>query len=477
MPKKLKQKKEMVRSPKGMRDMLVADIRYKEKILEKAREIAEFYGFQPIKTPHLEHTELFERPLGDASDVVEKQMYTLKTKGGDSLTLRPEGTAPIVRAYAENGMVSWPHPVKLYYSGSFFRHENPQKGRLREFHQFGIELLGDHDAIMDALAIKVLYLAITELGLKNILVHINSIGDRVCRPQYKKELTAYYRKKINYICKDCKRRLKDNPLRLLDCKDPGCQEQKAGAPQMVDFLCEECKTHFREVLEFLDEAGIPYTLDHNLVRGFDYYGRTVFELFLERGAKEKGQEKEKIDAVEAKPENGAAEEPSSIALGGGGRYDELMYILGGRPLPAAGGGLGVERIIHEMKLAEISPKIPPEPKVFLIQIGPAAKKRSFMLLEEMRKAGIGVGESLSRDNLRTQLNIAAKVGAKISLILGQKEAMTDSIILRYMDEGVQETVLQKKMVERIKEKLKKMPRTARVAALPEIKPSEPEAIS
>ena len=230
-------KKEIVKSPKGMHDILHEDFKIYERIIDKCKEISEFYGFLPIATPHLENTELFLRPLGETSDVVEKEIYTLRTKGGDSLTLRPEGTASVMRSYAENGMVSWPHPVKLYYYGSFFRHENPQKGRLREFRQFGLEVLGEVDPIIDATAIKIPYIILSELGFKDILVHINSIGDKNCRPNYKKELINFYKKKFNYICKDCKKRFKENPLRLLDCKEESCVEIKSQAPPMVNILC------------------------------------------------------------------------------------------------------------------------------------------------------------------------------------------------------------------------------------------------
>lgn len=424
-----------------MHDILHGDIRYMERVLEKAFEIAEFYGFLPIKTPHLEQAELFLRPLGETSDVVEKEMYTLRTKGGDFLALRPEGTAGIVRAYFENGMGSWPQPVKLYYEGAFFRHEKPQRGRFREFRQFGVEILGSDDAVLDALTIKIAHLILREVGFSNISVNINSIGDKNCRPAYKKELTNYYKKKFNYLCKDCKRRLKDNPLRLLDCKEKECAELKPQAPQMIEHLCEECKAHFKSVLEFLDEGQIPYLLDNYLVRGFDYYGRTVFEIFLEGEKKEEHQETEAA--------------ATTAALAGGGRYDELAAILGERALPAVGMSMGMERIMHEMRRLEIAPAHHPEAKVFLIHIGPAAKKRSFNLMEELRAAGINAGESISRDNLKTQLNIAAKIGAKLALILGQKEAMDGSILIRDMEEGIQESVLQTKLVEKIKAKLKK----------------------
>ena len=437
MPKK--QKRELIRSPKGTHDMLYGDIGYLERVLSIAKDIAGFYGFLPIKTPHLEHAELFLRPLGETSDTVEKEMYTLRTKGGDFLALRPEGTAQMVRAYFENGMQSWPQPVKLYYEGAFFRHEKPQKGRFREFRQFGAEVLGGDDAVLDALVIKVAYLILRELGFKGAIININSIGDKNCRPAYKKELTNYYKKKFNYLCKDCKRRLKDNPLRLLDCKESSCIELKREAPQMIEHLCETCKTHFTQVLEFLDEGQIPYLLDNYLVRGFDYYGRTVFEIFLEEN--KEGKENQ--------------EPHGKIALAGGGRYDELASILGAKTLPAVGFSCGMERIIHEMKRLELPPEKLPETKVFLIHIGPAAKKRSFTLMEEFRAEGVGAGESISKDNLKTQLNIAAKIGAKFALILGQKEAMDGTILIRDMTEGTQESILQSKLMEKIKARLKK----------------------
>lgn len=445
-------KKEIIQAPKGTHDILPGDIRYLNKITEKAREIAEFYGFLPIKTPHLEHAELFSRPLGETSEVVEKQMYTLRTRGGDILVLRPEGTAPVVRAYHQNGMISWPQPVKLYYEGAFFRHENPQKGRFREFRQFGLEILGDEDSVLDAQVIKVMYLILAELKFKNLIIHINSIGDKNCRPSYKKELTNYYKRKFNYLCKDCKRRFKDNPMRMLDCKEKSCIELKAQAPQIIEQLCEACRTHFKSVLEFLDEGQIPYLLDHQLVRGFDYYGRTVFEIFMEEDKIETTPEK---TGNQAKELNKKEEPATQIALGGGGRYDELSTIIGGRKVPAVGWSLGLERIIHEMKKMALPPEASPKPSVFLIHIGPAAKKRSFNLMEDMRKSGIGVGESISRDNLKTQLNIASKIGAKLALILGQKEAMDSTILMRDMNTGIQETVQQNKLAEKIKAKLKK----------------------
>jgi histidyl-tRNA synthetase len=457
-----KGKKEMIRSPKGMHDMLPNDLRYIRHLSEVLREIATYHGFGEIQTPHLEQAELFIRPLGEASDVVQKEMYTLRTKGGDLLALRPEATAPIMRAYIEHGMGSWPQPVKLFCEGAFFRHENPQRGRFREFRQFDLEVLGEQDPVMDALIIKIFYQAFKELGFKNILIHVNSIGNKECRPIHRKELTNYFKKRQNYLCKDCKRRLKENPLRILDCKVPGCVELRSQAPQMIDYLCDGCKVHLKGVLEFLDESKIPYAFDNFLVRGFDYYSRTVFEIFLEEDevvppkeikvdvAKEVNQPAEPVKAEEEEK----VEKSNGVALAGGGRYDDLMVLLGQRALPAVGGAIGIERVVHEMKRLNLGPKAEVGPKVYVIQIGLAAKRRSFLLLDELRDAGIRADASLSRDSLKTQLNIAAKVGARISLIIGQKEAMDGSVIMRDMDEGTQETVLQSKLVEKLKVVLK-----------------------
>ncbi len=425
-------KKEIVTSVKGMHDTLPDDALYIDRVIKETKRVAEFYGFGHIITPHLEKTELFERPLGEASDVVEKQMYNLRTRGGDKLTLRPEGTAPIMRAYLEHGMLSMPQPVKMFYAGSFFRHESPQAGRYREFRQVGLEIIGEEDAINDAIIIRVLVSALQSLGLKDIIVNINTLGDKICRGAFRKELLAYYRKNYERLCRDCKRRFKENPLRLLDCKEETCQALGAQSPQMVDYACEACKKHFSEVLEFLDEMAIPYYLDSRLVRGFDYYGRTVFEIF---------------------PSDTPAGE-TSLALGGGGRYDDLAELLGARRVPGVGGALGVERVIDLLKKKGIKARADVKPKIFLIQLGPAAKKKSLILVEELRKIGVPVAQSLSRDSLRSQLNIVVKLQIPIAIILGQKEAIDGTVAVRNMETGVQETIPFDKFIGTIKARLK-----------------------
>ena len=244
-------------------------------LFEKAQEIAVYYGFQPIETPILEHEELFARGVGEHTDIVEKEMYSLRTKGGDHLVMRPEGTAPIMRAYIEHGMHTMPQPVMLYYGGPFFRHENPQRGRLRELRQFGVEVLGTSKSVADALVIRTLMDILEETGLHNLTVDINSMGDGDSRPVYMRALTAYYRKHIDTVCAHCRERLKSNPLRLLDCKDEKCAPLKAEAPDSVSFLSQAGKQHFKEVLEYLDSLEITYRINQTLVRGLDYYTHTV----------------------------------------------------------------------------------------------------------------------------------------------------------------------------------------------------------
>lgn len=437
-----KVKKELLQTPRGTRDLLEPELLIWRRIQKVAGELSRYYGFQEIQTPHLEHTELFFSSLGESTDVVEKQIYTFKTRGGDSLALRPEGTVPMVRAYFENGLGSWPQPVMLYYSGSFFRHETPQKGRFREFGQFGLEILGEDLAVAEATIIRVFALIFKELGIEANL-ELNTLGDKECRPQWRKELAAFYRKHFEKLCKDCKRRFKENPLRLLDCKEPSCQEFKAKAPQMIEYVCQECKAHFKDVLEFMDALEIPYRLNPHLVRGFDYYTRTVFEF---------------VTAIKTKDEKGAETE-RRLEIGGGGRYDYLAQVLASKELPAAGGALGIDRLAEILGALWLDKDIAElvkmeKPKVFLIQLGMAAKRKTLAMMEEFRKAKIPLSQSLAKDSLRGQLRLAAKLGVPFSLIMGQKEAMDNTIIIRDMDSGLQEALPIQKALERLKLKLK-----------------------
>lgn len=423
-------KKPKFQTVKGMHDILPEDQKYYRKIYEVGSKIAEFYGFKKIDTPIIEDADLFIRGVGSATDIVKKEMFTFRTKGGENVALRPEGTASILRAYFQHGMHTLPQPVKLWYFGPFFRYEKPQADRYRQFWQFGIEVLGESSPIIDAQVILISYNILKELKFKDIVVNINTIGCRQCRPYYKKLLTSYFKSRVSSLCPDCRRRLQENVLRILDCKQEKCQPIKAQAPQILDHLCDECKEHFKSVLEFLDGVEIPYNLDPYLVRGLDYYTRTVFELSI----KDSG-------------------EISQTALGGGGRYDLLGKIIGPKEVPACGTALGVERIIKLIKEKEI--KIPEEKEcqVFLIQLGDLARIKSLKLLEEFRKARINVGESLGKGGMRAQLSRANQLKAKYALILGQKEAVDGIIIIKNMENGKQETVKMEKVIEVIKKKL------------------------
>ncbi len=414
-----------------MRDILPEDQKYWRHVLKKAEPLLEFFGFEKIETPILESTELFARSVGEGTDIVEKEMFTLRTKGGDSLTLRPEGTASVIRAYIENGMNVRPHPVKLYYTGPFFRYEQPQKGRFRQFNSIGIETIGDGSDAVDAELIFLGYKLLSGLGLGGYNVNINSLGDANCRPAYMKALKDYYKNRIKKVCPTCKARFKTNILRILDCKEEGCKEIAKDAPQTVDYLDDECKRHFKHVLEFLDEAKVPYILNSRLVRGLDYYTRTVFE-FL--------------------PEENITAQSAVIA---GGRYDKLVETLGGSKTPAAGWGMGFDRIVEALKEKNVSvPDLKPKPKVFLVQLGDAAKRKSLVLFEALRKAGIETKSSLGRDSIKSQLRIAHRLGVKFTLIMGQKESLDGTIILRDMDASTQETIPMEKIVDEVKKRLK-----------------------
>ncbi|MGA2418412.1 MAG: histidine--tRNA ligase [Candidatus Staskawiczbacteria bacterium] len=417
----------------GMHDVLPEDQVFLKKVQKAVESVSNYYSFQKIETPILEDAEIFSKAVGEDTDIIGKEMYTFRTKGGDMVSLRPEGTAPIMRSYIEHGMHNLPQPVKLWYTGPFFRYERPQAGRFRQFHQFGFEAIGDNNASIDGQIIQMSYDVLKELGFKNITIEVNSIGDSECRPYFKKILTSYFRSRRSSLCSDCQRRLKENPLRILDCKEEKCQRVKAGAPQIIDHLCENCHAHFKQVLEFLDELELPYTLNPYLVRGLDYYTKTVFEI------------------VE-KSEDGN----SLGTLIGGGRYDNLSKLLGGKDAPACGSAGGIERIVALIKArnAQTAPN-KDDAKIFLAQLGQMAKRKSMKLFEEFRDAKIPVAESFSKDSLKAQLRTANKLGIRWVLIFGQKEALEDFITLRDMDTGVQKEIKLDKVVAEMKARIKK----------------------
>jgi histidyl-tRNA synthetase len=414
-------------TPKGMHDILGENWKYFNRIFEVVKFFANFYNFERIETPVLEEEELFTRGIGLATDIVQKEMFTLKTKGGDRLALRPEGTAPVVRAYIQHGMHTLPQPVKIWYFSQFFRYEHPQAGRFRQFWQFGFEVLGEQNPALDAQIILILYKILKELGFENLVIKINSIGDSFCRPYYKKVLVSYLKHRAYALCPDCKRRLKENPLRVLDCKQDRCRQIVSQAPQILNHLCEGCKNHLKSVLEFLDELQLPYNLDPYLVRGLDYYTKTVFEIF---------EESEKGRAIGA--------------LAGGGRYDNLAKMLGEGEVPAVGGAAGVERIIELMKEKQVNLPKERKPKIFLAQIGELAKKKSLKLIEEFREEKIPIYESIGKDSLKTQMKLADKFGVRYVLIFGQQEALNDEILLRDMETGKQKKLKLKNLIKEVK---------------------------
>jgi len=414
----------------GMHDIFGEEQKYLQKIYKVVENIADFYNFKKIETPILEPTDLFSKGIGLTTDIVTKQMYTFRTKGGDLVSLRPEYTASIVRSYIEKGMHTLPRPVKLWHFGPCYRYERPQAGRFKQFYQFGFEVLGKKSPVIDAQIIKICYNILEELGLKNLTCEINSIGDEGCRPYFKKALVSYLKTKKTALCKNCRKRLKENPLRILDCKEEKCQRVINQAPQTVDYLCEECHDHFKKVLEFLDELTIPYQLNTHLVRGLDYYTKTVFEIIG------KGEESKKIGS-----------------LIGGGRYDALVKLLGGKDTPACGAAGGVERIINLMKAENIKIPKAPAKSVFLAQLGDLAKKKGLKLFEQLRKSKIKVAEDFSRDSLKTQLQIADRLHTRYVLIFGQKEALENTILIRDMEKGTQKTIELKNLVKEIKKRL------------------------
>jgi histidyl-tRNA synthetase len=430
-PKKPRFAKIRIQAPKGVHDILPEDQKYWDKIRAVVAQVANSYGFKRIDTPIFEDANLFIKGTGQTTDIVQKEMYTFKTKGSELFALRPEFTPSIVRAYIEHGMKNLPQPVKLYAIGPVFRHDKPQAGRYRQFYQFDFEIINDANPVSDVQTIQVFIAILKKLNLKKFILHINSIGCPLCVPEYKRILISYYYQHLNNLCLDCKTRFKENPLRLLDCKKEKCKRLANKAPQMLDLLCGECHNHFKEVLELLDELEIPYILNPQMVRGLDYYTKTVFEIWEERG-----------DAAQG-------------SLTGGGRYDNLVEMFKGKPTPAVGAAAGIERIISSLKKENIKISDKEKPKVFLIQLGELGKRKSLKLFEEFQNKGIRVGEAFSKPSIKSQLRIADKQGAQLALILGQKEALEDNIIIRDMESGAQESIAISKVIKEIKKRLKK----------------------
>lgn len=420
----------MLQPPRGMRDLLPGEQPYWAQLRRVTSKLGHEYGFQRIDTPVVEYANLYTRSIGEGTDIVDKEMYTFTTRGGDKVALRPEFTAGLCRAYIQHGMNVLPKPVKLFSIGPVYRYDRPQEGRYREHWQANFDIFGEQDAVLDAQVIQLAHRVVTSLGLKNIQFQINSIGCPKCRGEYQDLLVAYLESKKQKLCQNCKKRLESNPLRVLDCKEDKCMQVAANAPQSIDHLCSECHVHFKSLLEYLDELDLPYVINPRLVRGLSYYSKTVFEIWS------------------------GDEEGKKHSLGGGGRYDYLVETLGGEHTPAMGFGIGLDRIIAEMKRLKAKTYSEPRPKVFLAQLGDLAKKKSLKLFAELQKNGILVAESFGRGSLKSQLRVANRLGVEVTLIVGQKEALDETAIMKDMVSGTQENVSHAKLVNAVKKILK-----------------------
>lgn len=399
-------------------------------IMEVCRKAAFAYGFSEIETPVLEQAELFRRGIGQETDIVTKEMFSFKDQGGEFLSLRPEFTASMARGYIEHGLINQPKPIKLFQIGPCFRYERPQSGRLRQFHQFSAEIIGSSAAEADVEAIVLSYVILRDLGL-NVVLQVNSIGTLESRKFYVKKLKTFYQAKMRYVCRDCKQRFKTNPLRMLDCKKRKCTEYIMDAPQIIDYLDEESKNHLMKILEYLDAFDLPYVLNPQIVRGLDYYNRTVFEIWM-------------------KDDDGAR----CGALGGGGRYDGLIEALGDRETPACGFALGIDRIVGRIR--EKSIKVPAKPgvNVFLAQIGEEASKKALVIFDKLRGLGYNIMFNLSKRSLKQQLETANRLKARLTLILGEKEVLSNEILIKEMEAGAQESVPLDRLERELEKRLK-----------------------
>jgi histidyl-tRNA synthetase len=420
----------LLQPPRGMRDLLPGDQPYWNQLRRVLSRVAIDYGFQRIDTPAVEYANLFIRSIGKGTDIVDKEMYIFNTKGGDKVALRPELTAGLGRAYIQHGMNVLPKPVKLFSTGPVYRYDRPQEGRYREHFQANFDAFGEQDPILDAQLIQLAHRVVTSLGIKNIQFQVNSIGCPKCRKEYQDLLVAYFESKKQKLCLNCKKRLEINPLRILDCKEDKCIQVAATAPQSIDRLCTECRIHFKSLLEYLDELDLPYVINPRLVRGLSYYTKTVFEIWS------------------------ADEEGKKHSLGGGGRYDHLIEQLGGEHTPAIGFGIGMDRIVQEMKRVHAKSYIEPKPRVFLAQLGDLAKKKSLNVFAELQKNGILTAESFGRGSLKSQLRVADRLGVEITLIIGQKEALDETVIIKDMVSGTQETVNHERLINAVRKILK-----------------------
>ncbi len=418
----------MINIPKGTKDVLPSEVYLWHHVENTARETAERYAFKEIRTPVFEHTELFSRGVGDTTDIVNKEMYTFLDKGNRSVTLRPEGTAGVARAFLENGLAGGVLPFKAYYLISAFRYERPQAGRLREFHQFGAELYGAAGAGADAEVISFADGFLKNLGLRNISLELNSIGCKSCRADYYKALKAYFAPHIDEMCDDCRARYEKNPMRILDCKEAGCKKYTANAPRTLDYLCDGCRAHFEEVKSLLNGAGISFTVNPSIVRGLDYYSRTVFE-FTSSAAGAQG------------------------TVLGGGRYDTLLEQMGEKPVPAVGFAAGMERLL--MVIAAESAPVPQEEGVacYLAGMDKPSREQAFFLATQLRKAGIPCEVDLMERSIKAQFKYADKKNARFVAVIGESEMEEGAAQVKDLKNSSSERVKFNELAQYFKEKL------------------------
>jgi len=415
----------LTNAPRGTKDILpdtVGDWNYVEG---EIRELCRRFGYSEIRTPIFEHTELFQRGIGEGTDVVDKEMYTFTDRGERSITLRPENTASAVRAYLQNKLYAQSNLVKLFYIGSMFRYDRPQAGRMREFHQFGVEALGEANPAVDAEVILLAMNLLEGLGLKDLELSINSVGCPKCRSKYRTMLQDFFRDKLEDLCEDCRSRFERSPLRILDCKKDSDKPYMADAPKITDCLCEECAEHFAKLKELLTSAGISFTHDPRLVRGLDYYTKTAFEIKY--------------------PPLGA-----QSAVAGGGRYDGLIEEMGGNPTPAVGFATGLERLLLALESQNLLPEKNRSVDAYVVALGEAAQAEGFKLLNNLRQQGLSAAMDFAGRSMKAQMKQANKLGAKYSVILGEDEIAEGVVMLRSMEDSSQAKVPMNQVAEKIK---------------------------
>ena len=417
------------KAPRGTKDITPKDVYKWHYIEKKFREICALYGYEEIRTPIFEHTEVFARSVGDTTDVVQKEMYSFTDRGDRQLSLKPEGTAGVIRSFIENKMYADTQPTKLYYITPCFRYERPQAGRQRQFHQFGIEVLGSDGPSVDAEVISLAVQFFNEMGLKNLSVNINSVGCPTCREEYNRKLKEYLDKKVDVLCETCLERKDKNPMRVIDCKNPHCKENLQDIPFMIDHLCEDCKDHFDKLQTYLKEMDINYVVDKTIVRGLDYYKKTAFEII-------------------------SNDIGSQSTVCGGGRYDGLVEMLGGpKGISGIGFALGAERLLLTLENNNIEIENPKSTDIYIATIGDAAKTKSFKLIKDLRTNHISADNDHLDKSLKAQFKYSDKLNAKYTVVIGDDELANDTAILKNMKTSEQTTIKLSELVDELKKRL------------------------